>query len=653
MKIFTFISIFVCSTLVMSQDLHVRTFVKKDTLQVRWFPTSASIMKSGLVKGYSIQLNDGQSSEEIKIEPWSQRRKSYIGSDDSLTVAMSEIIDEFAELQESSSSAYSTLFGLLTLSSSAYVEVAEMLGCRYVIFNRSGKIDIQIKTGEYISERVLANTKKLDKNAPFSELEGSSRPDLEEAYLKWEAKSLNPYYGGYYILKSTDKKNFNELNKLPLFHFTSDLEKNKTFIDYVDNEVEEGNTYYYKVIPINHFGDAGEHSNVVEVYIQKRLNGVCVIDTVSATDYNRQIVGYYESEFQDEISEFALYRSDSVNQGFQLIEKAKRTTSDAFSFQYKVNLTSGDRHFFMVAAIGVDGDTVYSFPYYHFSLDQIPPGIPTELTGSIDSLGVVTLNWIEPGDDDLRGYRVFKSNSLDEEFVEVTEYYAETSIFYDTIGLNNLSSAIYYKVRAVDMNYNNGPITPPLKLMKPDTIPPVPPVFQKYEVKEEGIYLKWANSPSKDVKKVALVRQLEGFYDTILFINQQTEFVDTSCLLGRRYTYSFVAFDESNNSAASKGLFVSYEIGYRPAPKGFTGAADREKKAIQLHWNVILDDIYSIQIYRAKNDGKFRLYKTLRENVNEYVDHDLSINNIYKYKIKVMYKSGHSSKMSTEITIVY
>ena len=66
-----------------------------------------------------------------------------------------------------------------------------------------------------------------------------------------------------------------------------------------------------------------------------------------------------------------------------------------------------------------------------------------------------------------------------------------------------------------------------------------------------------------------------------------------------------------------------------------------------------MEPIYSIQIYRAKNDGNYRLYKTLRENVSEFEDKGLTINNTYRYKIKVMYEAGISSKMSKEIEVIY
>ena len=75
--------------------------------------------------------------------------------------------------------------------------------------------------------------------------------------------------------------------------------------------------------------------------------------------------------------------------------------SKKFEFNYTADLLSGDRHYFKVAAISEDGDSAYSYPYYHFSLDQEPPGVPTNLEGIIDSNGVARLTWVAPEDKDL------------------------------------------------------------------------------------------------------------------------------------------------------------------------------------------------------------------------------------------------------------
>jgi uncharacterized protein YvpB len=119
------------------------------------------------------------------------------------------------------------------------------------------------------------------------------------------------------------------------------------------------------------------------------------------------------------------------------------------------------------------------------------------------------------------------------------------------------------------------------------------------------------------------------------------------------YKYYIVTSDKSGNLSFSQQIPITYEIGYRPGPKIESATANVEKKNILLKWETIMEPIYSIQIYRAKNDGRYRLYKTIRENISEFEDKDLNINNQYKYKIKITYDSGISSKMSEEKVVNY
>ncbi|MCB9223648.1 MAG: fibronectin type III domain-containing protein [Crocinitomicaceae bacterium] len=632
----------------------LKTFVKEEGLiQLRWAPTMPSIFQDGLNKGYVITRSGSDGIKEIVIAPLKDRKDDLKKIDDP---SINDWI-EFAEgvSQTKDENMLSQSFGMLTLAGSANKSMAKVLGFYFEDKDLSGSYtyQVKIKGSSETSNEVKINSKKLDKNPDCSELKGYSRIDLKEAYMEWEAANLNPDYGGYWILKSENKKDFVKMNETPLFHFTSQYEPDKTTINYVDTTVLEGHTYYYKVQPINHFGDPGIESNIIEVYIQKRLTGLCIIDTVEANEYDRKIVGFYQGKPEDEVQKFVLLRSQKVDSVYNVLEETNGT-SKKFNFNFKADLLSGDRHYFKVAAISPDGDTAFSYPYYHFSLDQEPPGIPNSLEGIVDSNGIARLKWVAPEDKDLMGYRVFRSNSLKEEFVELTTRLDLSTNYTDTLNLNNLTSEVYYFVRAVDQNYNNGKNTEPILLMKPDTIPPVPGAIKFYKVSVDGVLIKWANSPSTDLANQYLIRTYENRPDTILsFQTENDSILDQTGRLGLSYRYYLLAVDKSGNQSQSQQIPITYEIGYRNAPKIEDATANLEDRNITLTWSPIMEPIYSIQIYRAKNDGSYRLYETIRENISEFIDKDLSINNIYHYKIKVNYDSGISSKMSDSIEVMY
>ena len=87
---------------------------------------------------------------------------------------------------------------------------------------------------------------------------------------------------------------------------------------------------------------------------------------------------------------------------------------------------------------------------------------------------------------------------------------------------------------------------------------------------------------------------------------------------------------------------------------GLSGEVDRINKNILLKWDVINEDVFSIQIYRSIGDNnQSTLYKTIEKNdLTTFVDTNLSINNTYTYTLKYITKRGIHSKPAS-VKIVY
>jgi fibronectin type 3 domain-containing protein len=356
------------------------------------------------------------------------------------------------------------------------------------------------------------------------------------------------------------------------------------------------------------------------------------------------------------LKEFALYRSDSLTFGYQKVQVVA-PVRNAFAFNVSSELLNGDRQYYMVAAVSQDSDTTWSYPWYFFTLDQKPPERPIGLVGEIGDSGVVFLRWKPNSERDIRGYRVFMANDLKEEFVEVTAEFVDDTTFYDTLSLRNLSSEVYYKIAAVDRNYNNSDYSDWILLLKPDTIPPVPAVFKSYVVSDTGIVLTWVNSTSDDLQFNKLVRfSWDGGVDTLLRWEHDSciRFVDSIGLVPGQMRYAILTCDEVPNIRQSHELYVQYELGYRKIQAIINAEVDREKKLILLTWQNEKDDIYSIDVYRSINTGPFKQIGSIFEKFEfGFEDIDLRINNSYTYKIRVTYQSGISSKMSSPLTVIY
>ena len=102
-----------------------------------------------------------------------------------------------------------------------------------------------------------------------------------------------------------------------------------------------------------------------------------------------------------------------------------------------------DHYYYKLALINKD-DSVYSVPRYLFTLDQKPPS-HKNLEEKIDSLGVVTLKWSSPEENDIKGYRVFRANQKREEFIEITSQFIENlSYRHPFVGQSQLGSVLLH-----------------------------------------------------------------------------------------------------------------------------------------------------------------------------------------------------------------
>ncbi|GGA41076.1 S8 family serine peptidase [Paenibacillus physcomitrellae] len=86
-------------------------------------------------------------------------------------------------------------------------------------------------------------------------------------------------------------------------------------------------------------------------------------------------------------------------------------------------------------------------------LDQTPPSAPTALTASADILGNVSLTWTAPQDEDLKQFKIYRSENDNASYEEIGT--SQEPGYMDTLSATD--ATYYYKVAAVDYSGNTGP----------------------------------------------------------------------------------------------------------------------------------------------------------------------------------------------------
>ena len=125
-------------------------------------------------------------------------------------------------------------------------------------------------------------------------------------------------------------------------------------------------------------------------------------------------------------------------------------------------------------AFNSDGDGPLGTPRMVQMVDSIPPAPPVGLSAKADTSGMVLLTWLPNDELDLFGYRVFRANSLHEEFSQITAESVYANCFTDTISLKTLTKKVYYKILAVDQRQNWSAFSEVLEVGRPDVVPPAP-----------------------------------------------------------------------------------------------------------------------------------------------------------------------------------
>lgn len=474
-----------------------------------------------------------------------------------------------------------------------------------------------------------------------------------KATLAWSTQLHKEIYTAYYIERSTDGKIFNRISDLPYVHMTEDA--SSTEVHYIDSLTNNQSKVYYRIKGVTPFAEKGPYSNVVSGKGEENITGLLIIREGKANDQrNVSLQWEFPAALENQIHGF--YVASGSHPDGPFVDIGKKML--AKNIRSLVQTTPFANTYYVVRAVDKAGKEVArSFPYLVQIADVTPPAVPVRLVGSIDTNGVVMLTWMSNSDTDIMGYRVFRSNSLKEEFVEITKGPIESVNFKDSVNINVLNKSIYYTIISVDRNYNTSDYAPPLHLKRPDIIAPAAPVITHLDVVKDTLILEWANSISDDVARYELIRKdiaerLSRPLITWTAANPLTTYQDIGLTPTKKYQYTVIVYDSAGNSSQTQSRIVYYEPGFRPAVTNIQGAVNRETRTISLKWTNGQPAVKCI-IYRKTNDSPFKIIDTLEGSIENYSDKRIMANNEYTYKIQAVYTKGVKSIISKELKVAY
>lgn len=493
-----------------------------------------------------------------------------------------------------------------------------------------------------------------------SQLKAVPKPNVQfrnrKMRLIFDVSSTHESYSGYIIERSEDGKSFVRINKQLVSFTRSQYETQKKELTFEDSLPSNGKKYWYRVKGYSYFGLEGPASETVSGSGREDWNCYPLADSAWTADNKTVRISWswpylQNPEFKNDLKYFILLRSSKVSGPYVLLA----TNSGAAEKGNFIDTSAGFSNYYQIIAISVHNDSAATFPFMVQLQDNTPPVAPENVTGKIDTNGRVTLQWNAVKDNALKGYRVFRCNSLREEFVEISDSVITSNSFTDSVTLNTLTKDVFYSVRAVDHVWNNSDFSKPVKLARPDKIAPVKPVMRSIYHSDSTVTIAWYSSTSSDVEGHILYRSYQGKQTELLrWTSRDTHsiYIDTSAIAGMKYTYTIEVFDSAGNK--SELIFPEYFFAsrVRKPVSNFQANLNLEKKIVALKWDLPEQPVDRFIVYKAKEGESLRSLKTLNGTTNSFVDVQPHPGNVYVYAVRAIMKDGGETKM-VSIQVAY
>jgi fibronectin type 3 domain-containing protein len=656
--------------------------VQKDSIVLRWAPDHALTWQNNLQVGFFIDkviVDKNDAESQLKFErvntvpfiplPYAEWAKQFKPKDKYAGIAAqmmykqsnfsnNDISDPDNISDRSNDLKMRHSFALMAADQDA--RVASASGLRYV--------DKDVKPGRGILYRIyysVANENlpcdtallyvDCDEISPTYQVRTPVVEEGEKAItLIWNSPKAAGF-GGFFIERAEFGTNkFIRLNDAPFVDFKQINSKDLT--TYTDS-VENYKKYTYRVFGINAFGKLSKPSEEVSG-MARDLTPPSPPLILKATDIGNQEIKL-EWMFQNmsaDLKEIYVGRGANVDGPFEAISESLPKNTLSF-IDKSPNPHMGS--FYSVFVKDTAGNFARSLPFYGILVDSFPPAIPKGLSGYIDTNSVVHLKWNKGTEPDLQGYRVYFSNSTDHEPSNLTPNILADTTFRDTIQKRTLTKYIYYRLSAVDNNYNHSKPSPWVKIRRLDVIPPDPPIFKHVEVQDSSVHLAWHNSSSDDVAEHLLLRKLpkDTVWKTLAkwyAYPENTLYIDKDVAPKTYYEYAMAAIDSSNLRSQNSPLVSvrTYDRGIRPSVESLSVSYDEKLKANVIDWNYSAQGKYSFLLYRGYQNYGISKYVKIESADRNYIDRDLVGKGDYTYAIKAVYEDGGESPISEKVNVI-
>lgn len=540
----------------------------------------------------------------------------------------------------------------VSLAADLNVSAADLSNLRYVdrkiSASENSMYRIYIKNSSYISDTlffILGNETYSPENIHQPRV--VEKEKVVEMFWKYDKK-----YTAYFVEKSENGKNkFRQLNRAPIV-IPSDLEENALLFFY--DSVVNYKIFQYRIYAVDMFGNKSQYTELISACGRDRTAPPMPagFDVRENTD-NTLVLSWKPIGKAFGEKGLALGMKHNNEEAYQPLTTSMLPVSQQ---KYIVKPVFGiTDYYFLLQVFDTAGNSSYAEAFYQLN-DNTAPSKPLGLKAVVNKQGVVQLTWNWNSEKDLDGYLIYTSNSPNTEFGGIfnTPYY--DTVFYDTLSLKMLNKEVFYKVVAVDKRFNLSENSEIVKVLRPDTLPPVSPIIKNYFVTDSVISLHWIKSSSVDVERHYLYRKSRktGKLTAVALNPKDSVFKDRTFVPQEEYVYYLTAVDMNNNVSPNSNAVVlkSYVNYFLPEVKVFTAQYDSAARKVVLTWDYPMEKVENISIYKGNEFDKIsRMPVQIKPGTITFSDSKIQPGKTVFYAIKMHFTDGTETRISNPLGI--
>lgn len=408
--------------------------------------------------------------------------------------------------------------------------------------------------------------------------------------LRWDLEVAANFYSSYWIERSADGLSWTNVNHdgLP---FVPLVKPGEPLVAVFSDSLPQNNRpYFYRVMGRTPFGEMGPPTDPVQGMglDPQPTSPPSLVSLFPTKEGGINVAWSFATE--NPIQGFRVERAGHREGPYEPISDVLGT--EVRDFTDPAPLMS---NYYQVTVLDQYGRSLTSYPALAQPEDNEPPAVPTGLRGIILKDGRVILSWEENDEEDLLGYRVWLSNQPEVEYSLATGAPIAENYWVGETTMNTLSKKLYAKLVSLDLRHNTSDFTDYVELLRPDSIPPAPPLMTDLQARKDTILLTWAFSQSLDVARQELQRRRADQADTSWTViasyepplaDEYFDYADTGLERGIRYDYRLVATDQGELSASSEVLTGAVLDDFvREQVDRVRASANRREKQVELRWS--------------------------------------------------------------------